>query len=207
MKKEIDINVWKRKELFQFFGSFEEPFFGVTVHVDVTHAYALSRKNGCSFFLGYLYRALKAANQIEEFRYRIVDGKICLFDHVDASSTISRPDGTFGFAYMNYTENAADFYNEATVAIDKVRREKELIPAVSGENVIHFSAVPWLRFTALSHARFFSAGDSAPKISFGKILEEQGKITMPVSVHAHHGLMDGYHAGLFIDCFQELLLY
>lgn len=28
---------------------------------------------------------------------------------------------------------------------------------------------------------------------------------MPVSVHGHHGLMDTYHVGLFIDKFQELL--
>ncbi len=27
---------------------------------------------------------------------------------------------------------------------------------------------------------------------------------MPVSIHGHHGLMDGYHIGLFVERVQEL---
>jgi chloramphenicol O-acetyltransferase type A len=80
-----------------------------------------------------------------------------------------------------------------------------LTPAVSGENVIHFSAVPWLHFTAVSHARCFSFADSCPKITFGKIKVEDGKKIMPVAVHVHHALVDGYHVGLFIDKFQALM--
>jgi chloramphenicol O-acetyltransferase type A len=34
---------------------------------------------------------------------------------------------------------------------------------------------------------------------------DNGKKTMPMSVHVHHGLMDGLHVGLFIDFFQELM--
>jgi chloramphenicol O-acetyltransferase type A len=28
---------------------------------------------------------------------------------------------------------------------------------------------------------------------------------MSMSIHVHHGLMDGYHVGQFVDCFQELM--
>jgi chloramphenicol O-acetyltransferase type A len=35
--------------------------------------------------------------------------------------------------------------------------------------------------------------------------EVHGKKTMPVSVHVHHGLADGYHVGLFVERFQELM--
>ncbi len=28
---------------------------------------------------------------------------------------------------------------------------------------------------------------------------------MPVAVHVHHALADGYHIGLFVEKFQELL--
>ena len=37
-----------------------------------------------------------------------------------------------------------------------------------------------------------------------KILDN-GKRTMPMSVHIHHGLMDGVDVGQFVDCFQELM--
>jgi chloramphenicol O-acetyltransferase type A len=35
--------------------------------------------------------------------------------------------------------------------------------------------------------------------------EQNGVKTMPVSIHVHHGLMDGYHVGLFVDEFQRLM--
>jgi chloramphenicol O-acetyltransferase type A len=76
----------------------------------------------------------------------------------------------------------------------------------SDDNVIHFSAVPWLDFTSLSHARSYTFPDSCPKISFGKMkINENGKRTMPMSIHVHHGLVDGLHLGQFVDYFQEIM--
>jgi chloramphenicol O-acetyltransferase type A len=205
MKQEIDIAEWKRKDHYAFFTQFEEPFFGVTIRIDCTHAYRYAKERQLSFFLVYLYRALKAANNIAEFRYRIVEKKVFLFDVVHASPTINRPDGTFGFSYMDYDVDEQRFYENAQRKMEDVRNSFGLVPAVSGENVIHFSAIPWLDFTALSHARSFTFPDSSPKISFGKLTEDNGIRTMPVSVHVHHGLMDGYHIGLFADEFQKLM--
>lgn len=207
MKKLIDLDNWNRKEHFLFFSKFEEPFFGVTVTVDCTIAYKKAKEKGISFFLYYLYRALKTANEVENFRYRIIENKPYEFQTVNASPTINRPDGTFGFAYMNYFEDEKEFYEKASTEIEKVKNTNSLLPAVSGENVIHFSAIPWLDFTSISHARSFSHPDSCPKISFGRMTEnrESEKKEMPISIHVHHGLMDGYQVGLFIDKFQELL--
>ncbi len=98
MKKILDIDNWNRKEHFLFFSKFEEPFFGVTVKVDCTTAYLNAKEKGISFFLYYLFRALKAANEVENFRYRIIENKPYEFPTVNASPTINRPDGTFGFA-------------------------------------------------------------------------------------------------------------
>jgi chloramphenicol O-acetyltransferase type A len=205
MKQEVNIENWNRKAHYLFFSQFDEPFFGVTVTIDCTEAYHYSKRNGLSFFLVYLYRALSAANNIEAFRYRIVDGKVFIFDEINAAPTIGRPDGTFGFAYLDYDKSEAVFYEKANAVIDLVKQSRSLHPAVSGENTIHFSALPWLNFTSLSHARNYSFPDSSPKISFGKVTEQNGVKTMPVSIHVHHGLVDGYHVGLFADRFQELM--
>lgn len=205
MKTLIDQDQWSRKAHFSFFSRFEEPFFGVTVPVDCTQAYHQARQNGDSFFLYYLYRALQAANRVENFRYRIAGEQVYLFDEVHASPTIMRPDGTFGFAYMDYETSAACFYRNAVEEIARIEQSSDLLPAVSGENIIHFSAVPWLNFSAISHARCFSFPDSSPKISFGKATTTNGVMTMPVSIHVHHGLADGYHIGLFTAIFQQLM--
>lgn len=201
----IDMDQWIRKEHYLFFSKFEEPFFGLTINIDCTDAYKQAKSKGYSFFLYYLYRALKAINEIENFRYRIIDKQVYLFDQINASATISRPNGTFGFAYMDYHKNELYFHRMAINEIEHVQKTTTLVPAVSGENVVHFSAVPWLDFRALSHARSFSFSDSTPKISFGKVTENNQIKTMPVSVHVHHGLMDGYHVGIFVENFQELM--
>ena len=205
MKTLIDIENWNRKEHFYFFSKFTEPFFGVTVKVDCTKAHAKAKEKQVSFFLYYLFRALKAANGIDNFKYRIVDNQVYEFETVNASPTINRSNGTFGFAYMDYVEHEEEFYQKALKEIETIQNTNSLLPAVSGENVIHFSAVPWLDFTSISHARNFLHPDSCPKISFGKMTEINGIKSMPISIHGHHALMDGYHVGQFVELFQKLM--
>ncbi|MEM7187664.1 MAG: CatA-like O-acetyltransferase [Bacteroidota bacterium] len=50
MKKRIDLDQWHRKEHFNFFSKFDEPFFGVTVNVDCTQTYDACEGTDDSFF-------------------------------------------------------------------------------------------------------------------------------------------------------------
>ncbi len=201
----LDPDNWNRKDHFYFFGQFEEPFFSVTANVDCTIAYKKAKELGVSFFLYYLHRSLKAANTIENFRYRIIDGEIRIYDRVDASATLDRGDGTFGFSYILCYENLNTFIAGAQTEMERVKNTQKLMPDFIGENVIHCSALPWINFTSLSHARSFTFKDSCPKISFGKVTAANDVRIMPVSVTVHHGLMDGLHVGQFLETFQEYL--
>ncbi|MBL7887183.1 MAG: chloramphenicol acetyltransferase [Flavobacterium sp.] len=205
MKQKLDIDTWNRKEHFLFFNQMEEPFFGITTPIDCTKAYQKANELGVSFFTYYLHKTLVAANSIENFRYRIKDNEVFIFDRIDASATILRDDKTFGFSLIEFNEDVHEF---ATI----VKREIERIQITSGlftrdypENLIHFSALPWVNFTSFSHARSFTWPDSCPKISFGKMVEENGKKTISISVHVHHGLIDGYHVGEFIALLEKLM--
>ena len=205
MYTELNIDKWARKDHFHFFRKFEEPFFGITVEMDCTETYEMAKKSGASFFLTYLHQALKAANEVEPFRYRIAGEEIRIYDKIDASPTIDRPDGTFGFSYMTYHEDFDVFYSAAQKEIQRIRQSSGLDPAVSGQNVIHFSALPWINFTSISHARSFSFEDSCPKISMGKMTLKNQRRVMPVSVYAHHALVDGIHVSMFLEKFQNYL--
>ncbi len=205
MKTRLDLSSWNRRDHFNFFNTFEEPFFGVTVDLDCTEAYKIANEMKVSFFQYYLHKSLVAANQIDPFRYRIIDNEVWVYDEVHASAVINRPDGTFGFSYINYHEDFKQFIVFATAEIEKVKQSTGLKPASSGDNVIHCSAMPWLNFKSLSHARSFSFKDSCPKFSFGQVREEQGKKLMPFSIHVNHALMDGFHVGQMISLFQRLL--
>lgn len=205
MKQKLNLDTWNRKEHFQFFKQMEEPFFGITTRIDCTNAYAKSKEFGVSFFTYYLHKTLIAVNAIPNFRYRIIDNEIYVFDKIDASATIFREDKTFGFSLIEYDENLNDFAQITKKEIERVKNTTGLITRDFEINLIHFSAVPWIDFTSYSHARSFTRPDSCPKISFGKMVEENNKKTMALSVHVHHGLMDGFHVSEFVNTFQKLM--
>ena len=207
MKHLIDPASWNRREHFAFFSAFEEPFFGLVATVDCTRALAEAKRLGVPFFLYYLHAALQAVNQVEALRYRIEDGQVYCYDRIHASATIGRPDYTFGFSFIEHHDELADFLPTANAEIAAVQASEglRLSETTARPDVIHFSAIPWVRFTGLSHARNFSHPDSCPKISVGQTYTEGAATLMPVSINVHHGLADGYHVGQFLAAFQERL--
>ena len=205
MKQKLNLDTWNRKEHFLFFKQMEEPFFGITTTIDCTKAYEKAKALDISFFTYYLHKTMIAVNTIEAFRYRIIEEDIYIFDEIDASATILREDKTFGFSLIEYAEDLNEFAEITKKEIARIKTTTGLFTREFAENLIHFSAVPWINFTSYSHARSFTWPDSCPKISFGKMMDEKGKKTMSMSVHVHHGLMDGYHVGEFVNLFQELM--
>lgn len=205
MKKQIDISTWKRREHFEVFRNFDEPLFGITVRVECSSAYKKAKEAGYSFSLYYLYLSMKAANEIDEFRYRIEDDIVYCYDSVGAGPTIFRKDETYGCGYMPYNVDIAEFMKQATTEVERVKAERGLKFTYAGEDIIHYSTLPWADFTSVNHARILSRGRSIPKITFGKITRDGNKMWMPVDVHVNHALMDGFHVGKFIERFQELL--
>ncbi len=206
MKTEINIDTWARKDHFNFFGKFTEPFWGICTNVDCTKAYSKAKSGGVSFYLYYLYLSLKAANAIDEFKYRVEDGRLFCYDTVHAAPTVDRQDGTFGFAVFEYKNELDEFISLAKKETEIVRAQKGLnIPVNDNSDVIHYSTVPWIQFTGLSHARHFGFNDYIPKITFGKIYDENGNKKLPIAIHVNHALVDGLHVGKYLELFQKYL--
>ena len=205
MKQKIDISSWNRKEHFEFFCTFEEPFFGVTTSIDMTIAYEKAKALQIPFFVYYLHKTIAAINQVENFRYRIEENEVVLYDEIDASATIIREDKTFGFSFMKFHSDIQEFNTIVQKEIERIQTTTGILTREYPENIIHFSAVPWVNFTGLTHSRNFGVADSCPKISYGKVVEENEKKSMAISVTAHHGLVDGYHIGLFLEALQTEL--
>jgi len=201
--KYLDIDNWSRKEHFHFFKNYDEPFWGVVVDVNCQKAFEYCKDNKQSFFLCYLYCAVRASNEIDQFKYRIVEkDKVQIVDRVDASAVINREDGSFGFSHIEYHEDWSQWLRNASREIERVRDSNKLFPEVHNDCCIHFSSLPWLKFRSLSHARKFHIGDSVPKISFGKMFVENEGMQLPVAIHVHHSLVDGKDVGLFVQRFE-----
>ena len=59
MKQTIDITHWNRREHFEFFSQFDDPFFGITTLVDFTKAYEHIKAHRRPFFLSSVHFLLK----------------------------------------------------------------------------------------------------------------------------------------------------
>ena len=202
----MDIRNWNRRKIYEFFKEYEEPYYGITVDLDCTGAYDYAKARGISFFLYYLYLVLKAVNQVEAFKYRIEEDELYLYDVINGSATVDRDDGTFGFSHIPYFEDLDLFLERATEEMIEVRTSHQLIRSGIGENVIHFSALPWIRFSHVSHPRRYSRRDSIPKVTIGKYYLKEKRRMIPVSVHVNHAVADGLHVGRFFEILQKLFL-
>jgi chloramphenicol O-acetyltransferase type A len=203
-RQKINLETWERRAAFHFFKDFTEPYHGVCLRVDCTATYRYAKQHRLSVFLSLLHRSLVAAHQVENFRTRIVDGKVWLYEQINGGSAVGRANGTIGMGHYQFRPRIDEFVREAAIELDRVRQRDD-IERYPDANLIRYSVLPWFDFTSVSHARDLSCADSAPLITFGKITEVDGRCTMPVSIHAHHALADGLHVAQFVERFQHSL--
>jgi len=202
--KKLDLTSWNRQHLFNHFNALEDPYFAVTIPFDVSLAYKKSKANGASFFATYLHDCMKAINEVENFKYRIVDDQVFEYDVIHASATLSRPDNTFGFSFIDFSENFNEFNTNILKEKQRINDSTALYPPVNGLNCIHCSALPWFSFTSQKEP-FSGIKDSVPKLAFSKTYKENDSLLMNVGISVNHALIDGYHVGQFAELFQKNL--
>ncbi|MFG6431391.1 CatA-like O-acetyltransferase [Pelomonas parva] len=207
----IPLDAWPRRAALEHFRGMAQPAFSVTVPVDVTGLRDRAARHGATPWLAYHHAALEAANAVDGMRQSMTaDGSgVREFGTIHASTTVLRDDGSFGFLTLPRDTSLAAFAARAKPGIARVRSASgDLFAAddpgeVREETLVHMTALPWLAFTAFTHAR--GVGDDRPKVAFGRFREEGGRLLMPVAVDVHHALCDGVHVGRFFERFQANL--
>ena len=201
----LNIDTWNRKQHFEHFKQLLDPYFAVTVEVDVTRAYQTAKGKKIPFFVLYLHACMKAINAVENFKYRITeDEKIRIYNVIHASATIMRPDNTFGFSFIYYSDSLDVFYENFKKEKVRILSSTELFPKFNSDNCVYCSALPWVNFTGHKEPKN-SDSDSITRLAFGKFIEKDNTLKMPVSITVNHALIDGYHVGLFLENYQKAL--
>jgi chloramphenicol O-acetyltransferase type A len=206
--KQIDINTWNRKEHFEFFYRMDYPQFNVCMNIDVTRLVAFCKKEKLSFYYAMIHAVTKAANEIENFKYRIRDGKVVLHDTIHPSFTQideSVSADLFKILLVDFTENIKEFVMAA--GMENVAQKLYFDPQklTGRDDLLYITCIPWITFTQVSHPISLDRNDSVPRISWGKYYHDGDKIFLPFSVQGHHALMDGFHVGKYVDKLQEYM--
>ena len=203
MTKFLDVTTWSRRELFEFFRGFDNPYFNVCTRLDVTNLITFLRSRpDLSVSLAYHYFALRVANEIEPFRYRLRDGKVIIYDVIHGGTTVLLPNESFTFAYFDYDEDFERFMLAAQRSVSEAQAGNSFKPTTN-DDTIYFTILPWVSFTSFAHARNWGREDSVPRIAFGKFVQENEHTLLPISVEVHHALMDGLHVGRYLNRLQE----
>lgn len=203
--RKIDLGTWPRREHFSVFSKWEYPHFNMCANVDLTQLNPAVKQSGVSFNVAMVYLLARAANAIPEFRYRIHQDGVVEYDIVHPSSTILAEEDLFTFCIFEFSEDFSEFAAKAAHQISYVKENPSLEDAPGDDNLLFMTAIPWVSFTSFMHPLDLNPVDSVPRFAWGKFFQEGERIKMPLSVQAHHALMDGIHIGRFYEKMQFYL--
>ena len=82
-----------RQQHFDFFRTYEMPFYTITFDLDTTEVVRFARDRGHSVYLTQCFLFARAMSRVEDFRYRVVDDRIVLYDELEIAATVPAPDG------------------------------------------------------------------------------------------------------------------
>jgi len=202
----IDLNTWNRKDTFLFFKNFDYPKFSITVDVDVTQFYQVIKEKKFSFYFSMIHLIMTEINQFENFKYRIKGEDVYLYEKVHPSFT-DLIDHTEQFKIVN-TEYLDDVSSFIIKAKEKSQAQGSTFINLTDEirqDLVYITTFPWAKFTQVTNAYHEPHKDSIPRLCFGKFEKINEKLMMPLSIEVHHGCMDGYHVGKFIEKLQKRL--
>ena len=199
----VDQSHWKRAMHCAVFRNCIEPAFCITVELDVTHFYRRIKELGYPFTYSLIYLVSQAANEIEEFRYRFLEGQVVLYQRIHTAFTYLNPE-TELFKVVNVP--LTDTLEEYVALADRTQKEQqEYFTGPLGRDVFQFSPLPWLRYTHISHTNAGNKDNATPLFDWGK-WEMQGETRLlPFSIQAHHSFVDGLHVARLVEKIQNSL--
>ena len=199
--KIIDEKTWERAMHCMVFRNSIEPQFCVTFEADITNFKEKVKKQGLSFTMAMVYAVCKCANEIEEFRYRFLDGKIVLYDRVDTAFTyLNKSTNLFKVVNVPFIDDISEY---CKLAYKTANEQREYFTGPLGNDVFQCSPMPWVTFTHISHTNSGKKDNATPLFDWGKYYEKNGRIMISISVQAHHSFVDGIHVGQLVNGLQE----
>jgi len=191
-----------RQEHFDFFRGYEMPFYSITFNLEITAVKAFAEERRFPVYLTQCFLFARAMSRVEDFRYRVVDDRIVLFDDLEIAATVPAPNGAFSFAHFDQAPNLETFLCRAET-VSQMAREKASLKATAEGNTILFTSLPGVRFTGITHATPPDRTDGRARVAFGQFFEERDRLMVPVGLGVNHIFIDGAAIGRLVEEVQS----
>lgn len=193
--KIIDINSWHGKKHYLWFKKYPIHYYGITKTIDITNFIKYTKANSLSFFVPFMYLINLALNEIEEFRLRVVDEKVILYDYIHPAYTVMTNMGIFDNCEHNFNNDFKTYYKEGQEAIlesKKGLKENKSYNDLSKMDQYYFTSVPWIDFSSITHPMPNDDSAFVPRITWGKYFVNENNFKISLNLHVSHALVDGY---------------
>ena len=206
--KLVDLNNYRRKEIFNFNKGISNPFYVLGFNIDVTEVYEYVKKEGLSFYYAFIWLCTEAINMTEEFHYIFENGELYYIEQRHPSFTdMKKDDDLYYIVTMKHDNDIKSFCQRAKELSENQNHFNN--HQTETNDLIYYTCVPWLEMTALTNERDLSnpkaKEDSVPRIGWGKYIQEKGRKKMNVSIEVNHILIDGIHINYFYQNLCKLI--
>ena len=205
MFHKIDMKDWPRREVYYYFSQMAPTGYSLTVEVDVTHLFAVTKERGIRFFPAYLWLVTKNLNRQTEFKCAVKDGAIGYYDNLTPLyATWHEETHTFSLMWTEYTDSFSDFHQAYICNQETYGGNPGILarPELPPENAYTVSTVPWVDFKHFAVHSYENKSYYFPSVEAGRYHSENGRILMPLSLTCHHATTDGYHVAEFLKSLQ-----
>lgn len=193
-----------RQKHFEFFRNMNHPHFSITANVEIGPLLSQIKKEQLPFMPTLVWITSHTANELAPFRQRIRGEMIVEHGIVHPSFAVDTDAAdVFSFCEVPFSTDFHLFINQAIERIEKMKSSPTFEDEENRDDYLFLSSIPWISFTAITHAMSYHPHDSVPRITWGKYFEENGKILLPLSVQVHHALVDGKYVGYFFQNFEK----
>lgn len=199
----IDLEQYDRRQHFEYFSSLQYPYVGITNNVDVSELVQFCKAKNYSFYLTFLHAAALAADGVKELRQRIRDGGIVEYDECPTSHIELLENNTYCYCTLHHNMALEEYIPYAEQARSQCRQKGSIDEDDDSESMYFISTIPWLHYTAMIQP-VAGGEESNPRITWGKFQEDhRGRKQLPVTILAHHALVDGIHIAMFYQNLEQ----
>lgn len=201
--REIQMTDPHRKKHFDFFNAMSYPQFQVTSRIPMDKLNQYIRRYELHFTSAIVYWLTRTALDVAPFRWRIRGDKVVEHYTLDPSFAVPA-EGTdvFSFCTVEFDMNWHLFQLRSTTEIKKRMSDPIFEDEEGKDDFLFMSSFPWVSFTGIQHPVAMPA-DSIPRITWGKIEDRSDGRVLPLSVQAHHALVDGRDMGRFFQTAEK----
>lgn len=119
----VDLNTWKRRDLFKFYIDNMRIVMNLTVDIDVAPLIAYTRKNNLKFYPFMLWLVSKVINAHDECKYGWdSEGNLIKWDYISPSYTeFHKEDENFTKMVTEYSDVLLEFYTRFMTDREKTK--------------------------------------------------------------------------------------